>query len=243
MGQIFVTIFICNIFFLIIKLFLRNFQVYFFQKKMENIKEHASAKIPIGSKAVFNFDVIFDRLQHSNFMKLQLHRADRKNVIVNLKVYDCFNGGKHIVATSPNDQFTYYNKSTTIVGFKDDLKLLLSILYERINLAKECQYCESLFIDEKNLERTLCGNCISWSCVTLRENCIICKKSEYPTKFKCFTCLESIVCIKCCSHFLWKKKCPTCKKPEVKFGTKRMREEVSDDDERVEELSDEDEDD
>jgi hypothetical protein len=185
----------------------------------------------------FNFDIISAWLENHNYMNVKIHRRDNKRVSVNLDVYTCNNGGRHISATSEGSQFTYFNKSTTILEFKTDLKNFLPVLYEKINLAKECQYCEAVFLDEKNPNRVLCGNCIAWSCFSDVQTCIICQKAEYPTKFKCLTCTDSVVCIKCASHNLFKNRCPTCKKPEVKFGAKRVREENSDD-ERVEELSD-----
>ena len=202
-----------------------------------------TSKEPIITKPepCFNFDIISAWLENHDYMNLKIHRKDNKSVSIYLNVYNCYNGGKHISGQSENSQFTYYNTSTSVSEFKTDLKKFLPILYERINLAKECQYCEAVFLDEKNANRVLCGNCMSWSCFSDVQTCIICQKAEYPTKFKCLTCTDSKVCLKCCSHYLWKNRCPTCKKPEVKFGAKRVREEDSDD-ERVEELSDDEDD-
>jgi hypothetical protein len=207
-------------------------------EKLEMTPPENDATAPINPKPepCFNFDVISACLEDHNFMNLKIHRKDNKSVSVYLNVYNCCNGGKHIAATSENSQFTFYNKTTSIPEFKNDLKNFLPILYEKINLAKECQYCETVFLDEKNLNRVLCGNCISWSCFSDVQTCIICKKTEYPIKFKCLTCIESLICVSCTSNPFFKNRCPTCKKPEVKFGAKRMREEDSDD-ERVEELS------
>jgi hypothetical protein len=220
--------------------------MFIFQKmeKPEELKAASSSDIPNVQQPepCFNFDIISAWLEDHDYMNLKIHRKDNKSVSIYLGVYDCCNGGKHISATSQGSQFTYYNTSTTISEFKTDLKIFLPILYERINLAKECQYCEAIFLDEKNPNRVLCGNCMSWSCFSDVQTCIICQKEEYPTKFKCFTCRESIVCVKCALNPFFKNRCPTCKKPEVKFGAKRVREEDSDD-ERVEKLSDDEDDD
>ena len=153
----------------------------------------------------FDFDVIYNTLTKSNHMKLQLHRTDRKSVSLFINVYNCYGGGKNIFASTENEAFVYYKKSTTVENLKNDIALFLPILYKRINLAQECQYCDALFIEEKNKDQVLCGNCLSWTCVTNRDTCIICSKSEYPTKFKCFTCIDSTICLKCCSNPLWKK--------------------------------------
>jgi hypothetical protein len=180
-------------------------------------------------KPGFDLDMIFNELQYSNFMHLKLYRKDRKAVSLCFGVYSCYNGGQNICATTNNNQFSFYHKYTTAQDLKSEIALFLPILYERINLAKECQYCDALFIDEKNQERKLCSNCISWGCVTQKETCIICSKSEYPTKFKCFTCIDSVICLKCCSNPLFKNQCPTCTKKAVKFGTKRVRDEEDSD--------------
>jgi hypothetical protein len=175
------------------------------------------------SQTGFDFDVIHNTLTKSNSMKLQLHRTDRKSVTLFINVYNCYGGGKNIFASTEHEEFVYYKKFTTISTFESDLKEFLPILYKRINSAQECEYCDALFIEEKDEDRKLCENCLSWTCVTQRDTCIICSKSEYPTKFRCFTCIDSLVCLKCSANRLWKNKCPTCTKKQVKFGAKRVR--------------------
>ena len=170
----------------------------------------------------FDLDFIANTLKTKNIMIIKLYRQDRKltDVILEISQKSC------ICARSANKKIIYSNQQFKEMTFKDDLDLFLSKLQVQINQARECVFCNSEFLNNTDItkDRKMCFDCETFCCVSTRETCIVCTQSVHPTSFKCETCIDSNVCLKCFKNPLWKNECPTCKKKVSVFGRKRVLE-------------------
>ena len=171
---------------------------------------------------IFDIPLLNTLLLEHNVIEIKLHRIDRKIVYINAHTHTNEQNDKvYIHACSKYRNFHYGRATLHPATRESDLRDFLNKVLLTINTLKECEYCEMPFPSKNNL--TMCVDCAAYACVLTREPCIICTKSDYPTKFKCGTCIESTVCLKCANNPLWKNICPTCKEPPVIFGGKRRR--------------------
>jgi hypothetical protein len=173
----------------------------------------------------FDIATISQILQEKNLVFMNLRRRDRKLVELEIRTFpknhDLMNiwayseddfGYKTIYAISKINKTGSASRNTQLIVF-------LNEVYEKINDYTECQYCDTPH--KRNL--SMCDECFEFGCILKREQCIICLESKHATKFKCYTCIDSIVCLKCGMDPRWSNICPTCKKPEQIFGRGKKR--------------------
>jgi hypothetical protein len=170
----------------------------------------------------FDVERLLNMILNKDVFLLPLRRTDRKlaKIIFHKHTHD-HNEDIVICAEEYQTDDIVYGQFTLKENNRlQDFGKFLTTIIIKMNSYKECEYCDVPFSDHSS---KICNTCIGYDISKIREQCIICTRSEYPTKFRCMTCLDSRICISCTSNALFKNVCPTCKKPEVLFGQKRKR--------------------
>jgi hypothetical protein len=173
----------------------------------------------------FDVPTISRMLDEKTFMFINMRRKDRKLVKLELKAFPYNNGSMNIWAFS-EDQYgckIIYTTSKIPQHSRIDRDLALAAFLkdvsEKINDYVECQYCNQPHKKDWNM----CVECLEYGYTITRETCMICFESTHATKFKCHTCIDSIICLKCANNSQCKDTCPTCQQPQKWFGQGRKR--------------------
>lgn len=95
---------------------------------------------------------------------------------------------------------------------QDFMNLLKSAL-KKVWLVHECVHCTSLIFNDE----TECESCQSLSFVTYHDKeCIVCKESVHPIIFRCVTCVESQICVRCEVQRNKQNTCAVCRRPNTR---------------------------
>ena len=169
---------------------------------------------------------------------IMMRRWDRVSVAVYITRKKLYNGKINLCARA-NQRMGFLcsrslpNPSSTLTV--TDMREFLIKIQLTIDRYTECQYC---LYPTKNTS-SICTSCMPYTYSLVREECIVCLTSDHPIKFKCNTCVDSNVCLKCCCDPHFMDICPLCKKPEKKFGKcVKKRKTYGSDTEEIEDSSD-----
>jgi hypothetical protein len=178
---------------------------------------------------LFNIRLISEHLRTNFNMTLKFFRTDRSLASLDLttSIDSQDVSQSHLWVKLPNNHHILaYGK----LALNDNearesaLSKLLKSAYKKLEQYKECSTC----LMPHRSQTAFCEKCAAYECVNTREECIVCKQADHPTRFKCKTCIDANVCSVCAANKLWKKMCPMCKKPQSVFGGKRVRYEEND---------------
>jgi hypothetical protein len=178
--------------------------VYDVSNYIHSVEQPEIAEIDVSEFVDVNVDLVLKRIHASTLIRLFAFSKIRKtfevsvvwahnsNLLIKLininapKLIDVFN-------VESDEQFVLYLKQAL----------------QKIWNAHFCQHCETLLFEES----LSCIKCDLLSCLTYKDRqCIICQESAHPIIFRCETCIDSQICVRCEKKLQKRHECQVCHK-------------------------------
>ena len=135
----------------------------------------------------FDVKLILDNLMKQRSIIIHIRRNDFLKIPVQLihRIDDVQNNLR-VIAHSVTPTMVLIRQFDLDTDLMTEIENILVEAQDGINQYKECIFCNLSF---KNNDSKMCASCQAYAYSLLKETCIICKESEFPTKFKCSTCV------------------------------------------------------
>ncbi len=184
--------------------------VYDVSNYIHEIDQREIAEVDVSDFVDVNVDLVLKRMHTSTLIRLLgfskirkafevsvhwAHTSMRQNLTIKLinidapRLIDVFN-----VAT--DEQFLLY--------LKQALQKIWNVHF--------CQHCETLLFEDA----PSCVKCDLLACLTYKDRqCIICQESAHPIIFRCETCVDSQICVRCEKKLQKRHECQVCHKQKA----------------------------